>query len=69
SARRAGAPWCVELGPVGDDEGVLRASFRRENPTTIRQDSTIADGFTGPGRLLGCNVGVRAGVVLVVRRG
>ncbi|MET0326950.1 MAG: DUF2961 domain-containing protein [Ilumatobacteraceae bacterium] len=38
---------------------VLHASFRRENPTTIRQDFTIADGFTGPGRSVGCNVGVR----------
>ena len=32
----------VTLGPVGDDEGILHASFRRENPTTMRQDFTIA---------------------------
>ncbi len=49
----------VTLGPVGDDEGILHTSFRRENPTTMRQDFTIADGFTGPGRFLGCNVGIR----------
>ena len=39
--------------------GRLHASFRRENPTTMRQDFVIADGFHGPGRFLGCNVGVR----------
>ena len=37
----------------------LHASFRRENPTTMMQDFTIADGFTGPGRFLGCVVGIR----------
>jgi len=39
--------------------GYLHVSFRRENPTVMRQDFVIADGFTGPGRFLGCNVGVR----------
>jgi hypothetical protein len=39
--------------------GYLHASFRRENPTTLRQDFVIADGLEGPGRFLGCNVGVR----------
>lgn len=47
------------LGPVDPDDGVLHASFRRENPTTMARDFVIADGFTGPGRFLGCNVGVR----------
>jgi len=62
-----GAPRPVELyfqvdlvlGPVEPEAGVLHASFRRENPTTLRRDFTIADGFTGPGRFLGCNVGIR----------
>lgn len=49
----------LTLGPVADDEGVLHASFRRQNPTVLRDDFVIADGFTGPGRFLGCNVGVR----------
>jgi hypothetical protein len=39
--------------------GYLHVGFRRENPTTLRQDFTIADGLEGPGRFLGCNVGVR----------
>jgi hypothetical protein len=39
--------------------GRLHVSFRRENPTTLKQDFTIADGLRGPGRFLGCNVGVR----------
>ncbi len=43
------------------DEGIgyLHVSFRRENPTLLRQDFTLTDGFAGPGRFLGCNVGVR----------
>ena len=41
------------------DAGLLHASFRRENPTTLREDFTIATGFEGPGRFLGCNVGIR----------
>lgn len=47
------------LGSESDDIGLLHASFRRENPTALRRDFSIADGFTGPGRFLGCNVGVR----------
>jgi hypothetical protein len=41
------------------DAGLLHVSFRRENPTTMRRDFTIAGGFAGPGRFLGCAVGVR----------
>jgi hypothetical protein len=47
------------LGSESDDIGLLHASFRRENPTALRRDFHIAEGFTGPGRFLGCNVGVR----------
>jgi D-arabinan exo alpha-(1,3)/(1,5)-arabinofuranosidase (non-reducing end) len=39
--------------------GVLHATFRRENPTMVRRDFVIAGGLRGPGRFLGCNVGVR----------
>ncbi len=42
-----------------DHAGYLHVTFRRENPTTQRRDFVIADGFYGPGRFLGCNVGVR----------
>jgi hypothetical protein len=38
---------------------MLHVSFQRENPTTMRRDFVIADNFTGPGRFLGCAVGVR----------
>ncbi|HZQ28364.1 MAG TPA: glycoside hydrolase family 172 protein [Acidimicrobiales bacterium] len=41
------------------DTGYLHVSFRRENPTVMQRDFTIADGFTGPGRFIGCAVGVR----------
>jgi hypothetical protein len=41
------------------DAGYLHAAFRRENPTALRRDFVIADGLRGPGRFLGCVVGVR----------
>ena len=41
------------------DTGFLHATFKRENPTTIKKDFTIFDGLKGPGRFLGCNVGIR----------
>ncbi len=44
-------------GDVGP--GRLHTTFRRENPTTLRRDATIVDGLRGPGRFLGCVVGVR----------
>jgi D-arabinan exo alpha-(1,3)/(1,5)-arabinofuranosidase (non-reducing end) len=49
----------VTLGAVDADAGVLHVSFRRENPTTMRRDFTIVDGLHGPGRFLGCAIGVR----------
>lgn len=39
--------------------GYLHVSFRRDNPTRQRDDFVIACGVEGPGRFLGCNVGVR----------
>jgi len=42
-----------------DDAGYLHVSFRRQNPTVQKEDFVIAGGLRGPGRLLGCNVGVR----------
>ncbi|MHB8466603.1 MAG: glycoside hydrolase family 172 protein [Acidimicrobiales bacterium] len=48
------------LGPeMGDRSGYLHVTFRRENPTVLRRDFVIADGLEGPGRFLGCNVGIR----------
>jgi hypothetical protein len=41
------------------DVGLLHCAFRRENPTTMGRDFVIADVPTGPGRFLGCVVGVR----------
>jgi hypothetical protein len=37
----------------------LHASFRRENPTTLRRDFVVTEGLRGPRRFLGCVVGVR----------
>lgn len=42
-----------------EDAGYLHVGFRRENPTALRRDFTIVDGLRGPGRFLGCAVGVR----------
>lgn len=42
-----------------EEAGYLHATFRRENPTTMKQDFIIADGLKGPGRFLGCAVGIR----------
>jgi hypothetical protein len=47
------------LGSVPDDAGVLHATFRRENPTVMKRDFVICDGLRGPGRFLGCVVGIR----------
>jgi hypothetical protein len=41
------------------DAGRLHVSFRRENPTVLRRDFVIEQGLRGPGRFLGCNVGIR----------
>ena len=39
--------------------GYLHAMFHRENPTEMRRDFVIASGLRGPGRFVGCVVGVR----------
>jgi len=47
------------LEPLAADTGRLHAAFRRENPTTLTRDFVIAEGLRGPGRFLGCVVGIR----------
>jgi hypothetical protein len=48
------------LDPVTNHaRSYLHATFRRENPTHLLQDFVIADGLRGPGRFLGCSVGIR----------
>lgn len=42
-----------------DETGLLHVAFRRENPTQLRRDFVIHEGLRGPGRFLGCVVGVR----------
>ena len=44
---------------LADDAALLHVAFRRENPTTMRRDFVIAEGLRGPGRFLGCAVGIR----------
>ncbi|MEQ1786323.1 MAG: glycoside hydrolase family 172 protein [Acidimicrobiales bacterium] len=39
--------------------GYLHVAFRRENPTVQQRDFVITEGLRGPGRFLGCAVGVR----------
>jgi hypothetical protein len=47
------------LETLDEDTGRLHASFRRENPTVLKRDFVIEDGLRGPGRFLGCVVGIR----------
>ncbi len=47
------------LGDVGSDAGLLHACFGRQNPTVMKNDYVIVDGLKGPGRFVGCNIGVR----------
>jgi D-arabinan exo alpha-(1,3)/(1,5)-arabinofuranosidase (non-reducing end) len=44
--------------PVGT-AAKLHATFRRQNPTVLQDDFVICEGLRGPGRFLGCVVGVR----------
>jgi hypothetical protein len=44
---------------LADDITYLHTTYRRENPTVRKQDFVICDGLRGPGRFLGCVVGVR----------
>lgn len=44
----------------GDGTGYLHACWRRERPTTLREDFTILPRVTGRGRFLGCTFGVIA---------
>ena len=39
--------------------GYLHVSFRRENPTQLKSDLVITEDLTGPGRFLGCSLGIR----------
>lgn len=43
----------------GNDVLYFHACFRRENPTTLKDDYQILPGITGKGRFLGCNIGVK----------
>ena len=43
--------------PAGN--GYLHVSFRRENPTRMGSDFVITEGLDGPGRYLGCTLGIR----------
>lgn len=44
---------------IAADAGYLHVTFRRENPTVQQRDFVIAGGLRGPGRFLGCSLGVR----------
>jgi len=44
---------------ISESTGYLHAVFRRDNPTTPGRDFVIAEGLKGPGRYLGCAIGIR----------
>ena len=48
------------LEPVmSPGSGYLHVSFHRENPTQLKSDLVVTEGLSGPGRFLGCNLGIR----------
>jgi hypothetical protein len=50
--------YTLERGRTRDGS-YLHAQFRRENPTVMKRDFVILDDVLGPGRLFGCNIGIR----------
>ncbi|MDE0856444.1 MAG: DUF2961 domain-containing protein, partial [Nevskia sp.] len=50
--------YTLESTPLSEPS-YLHASFRRENPTTPGRDFVLSEGLKGPGRFLGCSVGIR----------
>ena len=44
---------------VPEGSGYLHVAFRRQNPTVEGEDFVIAEGLAGPGRFLGCVLGIR----------
>ena len=42
-----------------NESGFLHVNFNRSNPTTPKQDFVLTYGLAGPGRYLGCVVGIR----------
>jgi hypothetical protein len=42
-----------------ENAAYLHVTFRRENPTVMGRDFVICEGLRGPGRFLGCAVGIR----------
>ena len=49
----------LDLVLATQDPSYLHVSWRRENPTTMARDAVITEGLEGPGRFLGCSIGVR----------
>ncbi|HOR28729.1 MAG TPA: DUF2961 domain-containing protein [Candidatus Sumerlaeota bacterium] len=50
----------VTLGEQHDDDMLyFHSTWRRQNPTILREDFTILPKVTGRGRFLGCHIGVR----------
>jgi hypothetical protein len=49
----------LTLGDVDPGCGFLHASFRRENPTTLRRDFVVEENLEGPGRFVGASIGIR----------
>src|SRR4051812_37488412 len=47
------------LESLAPETGRLHATFRRENPTVLKRDFVIEDDLRGPGRFLGCVIGIR----------
>ena len=44
---------------LSEQSGYLHVPFRRENPTVQQRDFVMVEGLRGPGRFLGCCIGIR----------
>jgi hypothetical protein len=44
---------------IPSGSGYLHVSFHRENPTQLKSDLVVTQGLAGPGRFLGCGLGLR----------
>lgn len=59
SARAMDLYFQLDLSLEDVQPSYLHVAFRRANPTVMKRDFVISEGLSGPGRFLGCVVGIR----------
>lgn len=51
--------YTLDVAGAPREPSYLHVAYRRENPTVQKRDFVILEGLRGPGRFLGCVVGIR----------